>query len=175
MLCLRLTTFGQPPAIDNSNYYNFQQADGRLNWLRSSDVIPIIIDELLKNGIAYHTISVGDLMKVNDSTQFVLTVAFDKNDKEFGFVFDPIHSIPLNVKDRLFLTDRKKAFYLQSEKDLDDNLTFMKVFPLPNNVFLLKQTCYWFQYDEKGTAFPVSKEMAQNILRQDIDQYLKSI
>lgn len=167
--------YGRAQTIDNKNYYNFQKTGGSLNWLRSCDAVPTIIDELLKNGIAYHTISVGDLIKVDDSTRFVVTVSFDKGDKEYGFLYEATHGIPLNPKDRDFLTSRKKVSYVQAEKDTKDDVNFMRVDPLPNNVFLLKQTCYWFQFDAEGTQYPVSKETAQSILRQDIRDYLKNL
>ena len=163
--------------INNSNYYDhFQDIKGHsINWLRSSDAVPIIIDELLKKGIAYHTIGVGELIKINDSTRFVVTVSFKKADKEYGFLYEATHGIPLNRKDRDFLADKKKANYVQAETDTKDDVSFMMINPLPDNIFLLKQKCYWFQFDSKGTKYAVSKEVAQNILRQDIDNYLKNL
>jgi len=163
--------------INNSNYYNhFQDIKGHsINWLRSADAVPVIIDELLKSGIAYYTIGVGELLKINDSTRFVVTVTFKKADKEYGFLYEATHGIPINPKDRIFLTDKKKAYYVQAETDTKDDVNFMRIDPLPDNVFLLKQTCYWFQFDSKGTKYAVSKEVAQNILRQDIDDYLKKL
>ena len=166
---------GQAQTIDSKNYYNFQKDGGSLNWLRFCDAVPIIIDELLKSGIAYHTISIGDLIKLNDSTRFVVTVSFEKGDKEYGFLYNASHGIPLNLKDRDFLTDRKKAYYVQAEKDTKNDVNFMRIDPLPSNIFFLKQTCYWFQFDASGTKYPVSKEIAQNILRQDIRDYLKNL
>jgi len=161
--------------INNKNYYDhFQDIKGHsINWLRTSDAVPVIIDELLKNGIAYYTISVGQLLKLNDTTRLVVTVTFKKGDKEYGFLYEATHGIPINHKDRDFLTDKKKAFYVQAEKDVINGVDFMRIDPLPDNVFLLKQTCYWFQFDNNGTKYDVTKEVAQNILRQDIDDYVK--
>lgn len=163
------------PKIDNTNYYSFYNSGGSLNWLRSSDVVPIIIDELLKKGIAYHTISVGDLIKINDRTRFVVTVSFEKADKEYGFLYKTSHGIPLNPEDRNFLTDKKQVFHVQAEKNIKGGANFMRIDPLPSNIFLIKETCYWFHFDDSGTKFPVSKEVAQNILRQDIDNYLQKL
>jgi hypothetical protein len=137
--------------------------------------VPIIIDELIKNNIAYHTISVGDLVKVNDSTRFVVTVSFEKGDKKYGFLYEATHGLPLNPKDRDFLTDHKKTYFVQAEKKYNDDMNYMRIDPLPNNIFLIKQTCYWFQFDANGTKYPVSKEIAQSILRQDIKEYLKNL
>jgi hypothetical protein len=177
---ISLFAFGQSPSdgsINNTNYYDrFQNIKGHsLNWLRASDAVPIIIDQLLKSNIPYHTIAVGELMKINDTTRFVVTVGFRKGEKEYGFVYEPTHGIPLNVKDRDFLTDRTKAYFVQAEKHTKQGVDFMRIDPLPDNIFLLKQRCYWFQFDSKGTKYDVNKEVAELILRQDIDNYLKGL
>lgn len=164
-------------SINNTNYYDhFQNVQGHsINWLRVTDAVPIIIDELLKKGIAYYSIGIGGLVKLNDSTRFVITVSFKKADKEYGFLYEATHSIPLNAKDRDFLADRKKVYYVQAEKDAKGGVNFRRIDPLPDNVFLLKQTCYWFQFDNKETRYEVTKEVARNILRQDVDDYLKRL
>jgi hypothetical protein len=177
LLGIAPTLYGQTqttPTIDNTNYYKFSNARSSLNWLRPCDAVPVIIDELLKNKIPYHTISVGELLKINDSIRLVVTVAFEKGDKKYGFVYEATHGVPLNPSDRDFLTDRKKAYYVQAELHHNDDAGFMRIDPLPGNIFLLKETCYWFQYDANGTKYPVTKEIAQSILRQDIRDYLKS-
>jgi len=178
LLAITQISFAQSAAnniIDTSNYYKFiQSGQGiSINWLRESDVVPIIIDELQKKGIPYYKIGTGRLIKVNDSTRFVITVSFEKLNKKYGFLYESDHGIPLNKRDRNFLFNKQDASYIQTEIDLKDQVKFMRIDPLPKNIFLLKETCYWFQFDEKGTKYPVSKEIAENILRQDIDNYLK--
>ena len=98
--------------VDSSNYYKYKDDADNLNWLRSSDVIPIIIDELLKNGIPYYSISIGDLIKINDSTRFVLTVSFEKNKEQYGFLYEAVHGLPLTRKDRDVLNERGKSSYV---------------------------------------------------------------
>ena len=160
--------------IDNSNYYKFfQPIKGHsMNWLRASDAIPIIIDELIKNKIPYFTIEVGNLIKINDSTRLVVTVSFKKNDKEYGFVYEPINGTPLNSHDRDFMESPVKEGFIETERDINGEANFMLIKPLPQNIFLIKQTCYWFQFDNVGTQYKVSKDVIQNILRQDIKNYL---
>jgi hypothetical protein len=164
-------TFSQ--TINNRNYYEFHKGGASMNWLRSSDAVPIIIDELTKNGIRYHTVGVGELFKINDSTRIVATVTFEKGDKEYAFVYEVSHSIPINSKHRDFLTDQSKAYYIQAEKSLNGDVDFMRIDPLPKNILLLKQTCYWFEFDTNNTKFPVDKEVSKSILRQDIQECLK--
>jgi uncharacterized protein YerC len=158
--------------IDNSNYYQFFKDGVSINWLRASDAVPIIIDELLKNGIPYHTINVGDLVKVNDTTRLVSTVSYGR-EKKYSFLYEASHSIPLDPKDRNYLMNLKNVAYVQAETDLNGDVSFMRIEPLPQNVFLLRQRVYWFQFDSNGSKFPVSKEVAQSILRQDIREYIK--
>jgi len=163
--------------IDNSNYYNYiQPGQGiSVNWLRQSDAVPIIIDELLKKEIPYYKISVGNLMKMNDSTRFVVTVSFEKGGKKYGFLYEATHGLPFTKKDRDFLTDGKSRSYVQAEKDISAEVNFMRIDTIPSNIFLLKETCYWFQFDKSGTKYPVSKDVAEDIFRQDIDNYVKNL
>ena len=158
--------------VDSSNYYKYKDDADNLNWLRSSDVIPIIIDELLKNGIPYYSISIGDLIKINDSTRFVLTVSFEKNKEQYGFLYEAVHGLHLTRKDRDVLNERGKSSYVQAEQNTKGSANFMRIDPLPTNIMLLSERCYWFQFDRQGTKYPVSKEVIENILRQDIQTYL---
>jgi hypothetical protein len=165
--------YGSKKPKENRRRYDDDNVRSSLDWLRPCDAVPVIIDELLKNNIPYHTISDGELLKINDSTRLVVTVAFEKGGKKPGFVYEGIHGVPLNPSDRDFLTDRKKASYVQAENDLNDDASFKRVDLLPGNILLLKETCNWFEYDTKRTIFPITKEIAQSILRQDICDYLK--
>jgi len=160
--------------IDNKNYYDYSSSSGSINWLRPSDAVPVIIDQLLKKNIAYHTISIGDLIEINDSAKIVSTVSFELNGKRYGFIFETSHSIPLNPKHRDFLKNDTQITF-QTEFDIDGNFKSSKeINPLPKNIFLLKEDCYWYQYGDNKNN-PVSKDVIQQILRQDIDEYLKRI
>ncbi|MBN9381089.1 MAG: hypothetical protein J0H74_10000 [Chitinophagaceae bacterium] len=160
--------------INNKNYYSYFTNRGSVNWLRVNDAVPAIIDEIIKNGIPYHTISVGDLIRINDSTALVVTITFEKAGKKYGFLYESGHGIPLDANERSFLNEKIHS-YTQAEYDTKGNVKFMKINPLPQNILLLKETCYWFQFDDKETKYPVSKAVALNILRQDVDDYIKSL
>jgi hypothetical protein len=165
---------GSSQSIDRKNYYSYLKEDGSINWLRASDAIPIIIEMLLESGVEYHTIGVGELLKINDSTRLVVTVSFNVGKKEYGFLYEASHGIPLRATDRDYLSDRSKASFVQAESNVSGGVDFMRVDPLPENIFLLKQRCYWFQFDPNGNAYPVSKLVAKDILRQDVRSFLKS-
>lgn len=180
MLLVTNISFSQSTSesvIDNSNYYKFfQPIKGHsMNWLRASDAIPVIIDELIKNNIPYYTIEVGNLIKIDDTTRLVVTISFKKNNKEYGIVYEPIHGTPLNSHDRDFMETPSKEGFIETEIDVNGNSNFMLVKPLPPNIFQIKQTCYWFQFDNKGTVYKVNKDVIESILRQDIKKYLSKM
>ena len=156
--------------IDTGNYYKFFQYRGITDHLRASDAIPIIIDEIIREGFTYYGIQVGQLIKLNDSTSLVLTIWYYNNPK-FGFIYETGHTAQKSPDERSFLTEKKKS-YSQYENNLNGKSRLIPIDSLPNNFFLLKQTCYWYQYDNKGSDFPVTKEVAISILRQDIKSYL---
>jgi hypothetical protein len=160
--------------IDTSNYYNFFDNTGPVNWLRVSDATPVLIEEIQAAGFSYAFIGVGMLIRVNDSSFLVLTVGF-RNNPQFGFVWEGIHGPPFDPKERQFLTAKKTMSYVQLERNLNGDAKYMHIDSLPDNVFLLKQDCYWFQSDSKGQKYPVSKDVAINILRQDIRAYLQRV
>ena len=165
---------GKSQEINNKNYYQFLQESGTTNWLRSSEVIPIIIDELLKNNISYHTIAVGNLYKVDELRNLVLTVSFKFNDSLFAFIYEPTHKIPIEPSDRDFMKNPENVTYTQTlitEKGLVASYSVK----LPKNFFMINQACYWYQKDHRGKSHQVSKPTIETILRQDIKEYLSAI
>lgn len=161
--------------IDTSNYYNYVREGGTLNWLSSSDAIPVIIEEMKNAGFSIAFIEIGRLIKVDKTTSLVLQVSFNNNDLGFGFIYENGHGIPISVSDRDYLKDEYKDEYAQPEHPINGPVKYNRIYPLPKNVFLLKERCYWFQFDEKGSAYPVTKDLAIKILRQDIRVNLNKI
>jgi hypothetical protein len=161
--------------IDTGNYYNYVRDGGTFNWLSSSDAIPVIIEEIKNAGFSNEFIEIGRLIKIDKTTSLVLQVSFNKNDISFGFIYENGHAIPISVSDRDYLKDEYRDEYNQPEHPINGPVRFSRIFPLPKNVFLLKERCYWFQYDEKGSAYPVTKDLIIKILRQDIRVNLNKI
>ena len=161
--------------IDTSNYYNYVRDGGSLNWLRNSDAVPVIIEEIKNAGFSYVFIEVGRLIKIDKTTSLVLQVSFNSDEINFGFIFESGHAIPVSVSDRDYLKDEIRDEFIQTEHPINGPVKFNRINPLPKNVFLLKERCYWFQYDEKGSAYPVTKDLAIKILRQDIRANLNKL
>ena len=164
--------FGQSGLrIDTSNYYNYTRDGGSFAWLRTSEAIPVIIEEIINAGFSNAFIEVGRLIKIDKSTTLVLQVSYSK-DIRFGFIYENGHNATVSARDRDFLIDDYRDSYSQAEYTLSGDLKVNLIKQLPKNIFLLKESCYWHQFNELGGAFPVSKEIAIKILRQDIRAYL---
>jgi hypothetical protein len=161
--------------IDTSNYYNYVREGGSLNWLRISDAVPVIIEEIKNVGFSYVFIEVGRLVKIDKTTSLVLHVSYNASEINFGFIFESGHSIAVLVSDRDYLKDEIRDDFTQPEHPVNGPVKFNRINPLPKNVFLLKERCYWFQYDDKGSVYPVTKDLAIKILRQDIRAYLNKM
>jgi hypothetical protein len=157
--------------IDTSNYYNYQRPGGTINWLRSSDAVPVIIEEIQAAGFSATGIQVGRLMRLDKNTVLSVTVAY-QGDMSFGFIYEDGHGIPLRLEDRQFMQDEYKEPFIQPEFTASGEIRYQKVGKLPRQIFLLRERVYWFQHDEKGGAYPVTKEVATRILRQDIRAYI---
>ncbi len=161
--------------IDTSNYYNYYREGGRLNWLSPSDAVPVIIEEIKNAGFSTAFIEIGRLIKIDKTTSLVQQVSFNNNEISFGFIYETGHSLGLLVSDRDYLKDETREEYAQPEHPINGPVKFNRIYPLPRNVFLLKERCYWFQFDEKGSAYPVTKDLAIKILRQDIRAFLNKL
>ncbi len=160
--------------IDTSNYYNYVREGGTLNWIRNADAVPVIIEEIKSAGFSYTFIEVGRLIKIDKTTSLVLQVSYNNNEINFGFIYETGHGIPVSVSDRDYLKDEIRDEFTQAEYPLNGPVKINRI-KLPKNVFLLKERCYWFQYDEKGGIYPVTKDLAIKILRQDIRANLNKL
>jgi hypothetical protein len=161
--------------IDTSNYYNYYREGGSLNWLSPSDAVPVIIEEIKNAGFSNAFIDIGRLIKIDKTTSLVQQVSFNNNEISFGFIYETGHNMGLSVSDRDYLKDETREEYAQPEHPINGTVKFNRIYPLPRNVFLLKERCYWFQFDEKGSAYPVTKDLAIKILRQDIRAFLNKL
>jgi hypothetical protein len=172
---LVLFQIGRSQSVDSSNYYEKMTHAGTLNWLRVSEAVPIIIDELEKNGYGYSGIDIGRLMRIDSFQYLVITVSYGD---QFGFIFRQGHGIPVKRSDRYYYShdDQSQFQYVQVESELDTAYRYIQVKKIPRNIFLLDERCYWYEFDTSGkNSFPVSKEVISNILRADIRERLKHV
>jgi hypothetical protein len=169
---LVLASWGQSGLrIDTSNYYGYARDGGSFDWIRTSDAVPVIIEEIRNAGFSNAFLQVGRLVRLDKNTVFVVTVHWE-GEKPFGYIYEEGHSQQPNVADRHFMQDEYRDSYSQAELGSGGELKYQKVGKLPRNIFLLRERCYWFQSDDTGGNYPVSKDVAIRILRQDIRAYL---
>lgn len=157
--------------IDTANYYSYIREGGTIDWLRQADAVPVIIEEIRAAGFSSAYINVGKVLRLDKTTVLVVTVAWQGN-KPFGFIYETGHSLPLRKSDRDFLEEGFRESYAQAEYSPSGEVKFQKVGKLPRNVFLLRERCYWYQQDSQGGNYPVDRDLALRILRQDIRAYL---
>ena len=174
MLCCVLAASARGQSglrIDTANYYSYIREGGTIEWLRLADAVPVIIDEIRAAGFAPERIEVGKVLRLDKTTVLVITVAWQGN-KPFGFMYESGHSLPLRKEDRDFLEEGFRESYVQAEYSPTGEVKYQKVGRLPKNVFLLRERCYWYQQDSQGGNYPVDRDLALRILRQDIRAYL---
>lgn len=177
LILLLLLSFGQKAkniSIDTSNYYDYANTVTCQDWLRINEAVPIILDELEKAGYSDAFIKVGELIRLDDSTRLVLTVSFLK-EPWFGFVYEGSHMVPVSKSDRHFMSSETKEGFMQIEKGVNGKTNIIRIGQLPSNVFLLKQTCYWYESKSDPKKVTVTKIIAENILRQDVRKYLQQV
>ena len=164
--------------INHTNYYQYCIRLGLTSWIRPSEAVPVIIDQLFKSGISYNSISIGDLIMLNDSAEVVLTVGFISQGKLYGFIYTGGHYDYLNQHHRDFIITKENYTHKEYVHSFNKNKEsfFMDQVQLPvDRIFLLKETCYWFQIEPDGTDGQISKEVALKILREDVLYYLKDV
>lgn len=169
---LALASWGQSGLrIDTSNYYGYMRDGGSFEWIRTSDAVPVIIEEIRNAGFSNAFLQVGRLVRLDKNTVFVVTVNWE-GEKPFGYIYEEGHGQQPHAADRQFLHDEYRDSYSQAEIGSSGELKYQKIGKLPRNIFLLRERCYWFQFDDAGGNYPVSKDVAIRILRQDIRAYL---
>jgi hypothetical protein len=166
--------------IDTSNYYkyispkNLKSQRLTTNWLRLDDVVPIMKEEFKEAG--YEWIYDRTIYKLKDSQYINLSAYCRKNN--IGFLYIEGHEM-FPTKDHrktLFQKDNSKINYVECVETYNGQAEFVKIKEIPKNIFLLREDCYFFQYTDniEDNNSLVTKEIAIEILRQDLRKYLST-
>jgi len=175
--------------IDTSNYFDklTHNPMSCIDHLRESDAIPIIIDELKKNGYSYVYINAGMLIDNGYGQSILINVGYSHYDTIFGFIWLGQHGFLLNKKSRMIMFDQsniKSRVYQHIDVTdttnnylVDDLSISVKIKSFPRNIFVLYQDCYPYEEDiaDENIKYPLSKEVITSILRQDIRAFLRLI
>jgi TonB family protein len=160
-----LPIFGQDIKIDSSNYYDFinkpSSSPITTNWLRRTEIVPIIKDELNRHGFKHS--QEYKLYKL-ENDQFIILEIYNK-EYNFGFVYKTGHAAIPKPSHRL-----EKTGYGISYNDYSGNSSSYIKVDLPDNIYLLNEDCYWYQYEtDKNESYKyVNRIVTINILKEDI-------
>jgi len=164
--------------IDTSNYYKFlspKKIKGNgltTNWLRLDDVVPIMLEEFKKAG--YDWLYDRTIYKLKNGQHITISAYSRKNN--IGFLYIEGHDMFPSKSHRniLFQKDNSKVDFVECEEPYSGEADFVKIKEIPSNIFILKEDCYFFQYSDniEDNKILVTKEIAIDILRQDLRKYL---
>ena len=163
------TIFAQKNLITTDNYYDFlKKSEGKpitTNWLRRTEVVPIIHDELEKYGFKDNY--EYKLYKLENG-QFIILEMYNQ-EFNFGFVYKTGHSSRPEVMHRT----AKDEYSITHIDYLGKSSGYYQV-DLPSNIYILNENCYWYQYEndkyEKNDF--VNRDVIIEILKSDIQKIL---
>jgi len=165
--------------VDTSNYYefyknNYTNIKGKqlaTNWLRLNEVTPIIVEEMENSG--YETPYSHTILKLD--TQYIVLTVYYRN-SNFGFLYITGHSSLVEKENRKRLTQDHEwgTAYIETILSQDGSQKFIRIKKIPDNIFVLNENNYWYQYSEEtiDNNKLITKDIALKILRQDIKAYL---
>lgn len=177
----------QNPDINNRNYYDYYRKptlDGPLKgrrlstgWLGEDEVNLVLQEELKKAG---HEWVVGNQLYRLDSVQYVVLNAYSQK-SGVGILYTPGHTAfpqPAHRQERgRDMAGVGHVDYVQSVAGPGAQRDVMRIRRLPDNVLMLAENWYWYQYTENpGDAkHLLTKDDALRILRQDVQEALAAL
>lgn len=163
-LLISITAKCQNNKINAENYFEFYTSAKNTNWLKRNEIVPIIMEELEKYNFKWNFEYV--IYNLNDSIEILLDAYSTENN--FGFIYKTGHYA---IPDIEYKNDMK---YTQVKYNEKGSLIRKKI-DLPENVHLLNENGYWFQYntDKNEINDFVCRSKIIEILRTDIRNVLK--
>lgn len=163
-----LSSFAQnKKQINHDNYYSYYLGsyEGKsftTNWLRKNEVIPIILEELKKFGFG-HSYE-NRMYEISDGNKIVLAVYNPKY--RIGFLYHEIHHASPDKSHREITIDNWVEYSYTQNGELNSN----KITSIPDNIHILQETHYWYQYnqDKFEKHDYVDREFIIEILKKDI-------
>lgn len=161
--------FAQSNKITHDNYYDYFNKTGEIpvttDWLRRTEIVPIIQEELEKYGFKKNR--EYELYKLKNDRFIVLEMFNDEFN--FGFVYKTGHSCQPNKDHRI----EKKDYEIRYNDYTGKFSGYIKV-NLPHNIYILDENCYWYQYenDKYETNNFVDRDVIVEIFKSDIRKIL---
>jgi len=178
-----LTTFllfsilGQSQKINSENYYDYfvKFIPGNKTttaWLDKYEVAKILEDEMKSAGFEW--ISTFGIIQLTDN-EYVTAICFSEKSK-VGFLYEGSHGMP-DAKRKLLKSMYKENTgndYAEKIAKISGDATFIKIKEVPDNLFILKEDPYWYQFTENPQTEKVlvDKQTILEILRSDIKKII---
>ncbi len=155
--------------IQNNNYYNYYVKNSTTsiitNWLKHDEAIPVITSEIKSFG---YKVENYKLYEIEKDKQIVLDVYLP--DQNLGILFNEGHAYPIKK------TQRNIKIYRLYRYELSGNLVCDRFKTFPDNILVLQETWYWYQYMKKdnGDVHLLDKNTAIKILKEDIKSFIEN-
>ena len=182
----------QRAEINNHNYYDYYVGPTSMkgdivgpitklksrklgtNWLRWSDITPILVEEMTKAG--YDQVYTNKLFRV-DSAQYVVMAALSMTAPMVGFLYAEGHAAFAGASNRQpghQLLGDGKYDYVQMVSTPANKAEFIRIRKLPANLVALAENWYWYQYTDNPSdnKYLLTKEDIIRVLREDIREKL---
>lgn len=154
--------------IQKDNYYSYyvkkETAPAITDWLRHREAVPIITSEIESLG---YKVENHKLYETEEGKQIVLDVYLPE--QNLGILFNEGHAYP--VKE----TQRSIKIYRLYRYESSGNLVCDIFKTFPDNILVLQETWYWYQYmkDDNGNVQLLDKDTAIKILKQDVKSFIE--
>lgn len=162
--------------FNSENYYenygkkeNLQGKRLATAWLNEIDAAQILSEEMKNAGFEW--VREFRIIKVNEN-EHILAICYSEKSK-VGFVYEPTHgAFPKKQNRELKSLLKRNSGNDYSEKivDLNGNSQFIKIKDMPDNIFIIKEDIYWFQFTDNkdDDKYLVTKNDMLEIFREDI-------
>ncbi|OWR14139.1 hypothetical protein [Chryseobacterium sp. VAUSW3] len=162
--------------FNSENYYENYGKKEKLQgkrlataWLNEIDAAQILSEEMKNAGFEW--VREFRIIKVNEN-EHILAICYSEKSK-VGFVYEPTHgAFPKKQNRELKSLLKRNSGNDYSEKivDLNGNSQFIKIKDMPDNIFIIKEDIYWFQFTDNkdDDKYLVTKNDMLEIFREDI-------
>lgn len=180
IVLISLTSFGQNE-INQNNYFDYFSKGENIKgqslttaWLNKIEVVSVLAAELEEAG--YENVSTFRIIEI-DSVTVVTSICYSEK-SNCGFLYESSHkAFPVKEDRNLISLYKEFTGNDYSEKVIQNNGTskFIKIKEVPENLFIIKENNYWYQYtdNKRDDENLVRKEDIIEILKADIRAVLK--
>lgn len=159
--------------ITSENYYEYFQKflpGNKLTtaWVNKYEVAQILEEEMKKAGFEW--VSTFRLIKISEG-EYVTAICFSEKTK-VGFLYEGSHAMP-DIKRKSLKSMYKENTgndYAEKVVQLTSDAQFIKIKDVPDNLFIIKEDPYWYQFTERPQTEKtlVDRQTILEILRSDV-------